>query len=50
MLEQLRQGVVKAIFKENTLGKSDCRVLNDILNHYGLLVLKVSNNYSKQFL
>ena len=50
MLEQLRQGVVKTIFKENKLGKSDCRVLTDTLNQYGLLALKVSNNYSKKYL
>ena len=35
MLEQLRQGVVKTIFKENTLLKSDYRMLDDVLNQYG---------------
>ena len=50
MLEQLRQGVVKTIFKENTLLKSDCRLLMDTLSQYGLLALKVSNNYSKKVL
>jgi hypothetical protein len=50
MLEQIRQGVVKTIFKENTLLKSDCKALNDTLNQYGLLALKVSNNYSKKYL
>ena len=50
MLEQLRQGVVKTIFKENTLLKGDCRVLMHTLNQYGLLALKVSNNYSKRLL
>ena len=49
MLEQLRQGVMKAIFKENTLTKKECRVLNDTLNQYSLLVLSVSNNYAKRF-
>ena len=50
MLEQLNQGVVKTIFKENTIQKCDCRVLMDTLNQYGLLALKVSNNYSKKYL
>jgi hypothetical protein len=50
MLEQIRQGVVKTIFKENTLLKSDCRVLMATLDQYGLLALKVSNNYYKKYL